>query len=57
MDRYDQLVQGTLDNDLGDPAFVDTGIQVGSDLVILDQLGSIVFLAAIPIGFPTADDP
>ena len=49
MDRHDQLVQRTLDNDLGDPSFIDTGIQVGSDLVVLDQLGSIVFLAAIPV--------
>ena len=57
MDRHDQLVQRALDNDLGDPSFIDTGVQVGSDLVVLDQLGSIVFLAAIPVGFPTADDP
>jgi hypothetical protein len=57
MDRHDQLVQRTLDNYLGDPSFIDTGIQVGSDLVVLDQLGSIVFLAAIPVGFPTTDDP
>jgi hypothetical protein len=57
MDRYDQLVKRTLDNDLCDPSLIDTGIQVGPDLVVLDQLGGIVLLAAIPVGFPTADDP
>jgi hypothetical protein len=57
VDRHDQLVQRTLNDDLGNPAFIDTGIQVGPDLVVFDQLGSIVFFAAIPVGFPTANDP
>src|SRR5579859_1829770 len=57
VDRYDEFIQRTLDHDLGNPPLIDTGIQVGSDLVILDQLGSIIFFAAIPVGFPTADDP
>jgi hypothetical protein len=57
VDRHDQLVQRTLDNDLGNPTLIDTGIQVGPDLVVLDQLEGIVFFAAIPVGFPTANDP
>jgi hypothetical protein len=57
VDRHNQLVQRTLDDDLGNPTLIDTGKQVGPDLVVLDQLGSIVFLAAIPVGFPTANDP
>jgi hypothetical protein len=57
VDRHDELIQRALDNDLGNPALIDTGIQVGPDLVVLDQLGSIIFFAAIPVGFPTANDP
>src|SRR5258708_30159216 len=57
VNRYDQFIVRILDNDLRDPSLIDTGIQVSSDLVILDQLGSIIFFAAIPVGFPTTDDP
>jgi hypothetical protein len=57
MDGNDQLIQRTLDNDLGYPSLVDTRVQVCPDPVILDQLGRIIFFITIPVGFPTADDP
>ena len=38
------LSKRSLNNDLGNTTFVDTGIQVSPDLVILDQLGSKIFL-------------
>ena len=36
MNGYDQFTQCTLDNNLGDSSFIDTCIQVSSDLVIFD---------------------
>jgi hypothetical protein len=57
VDRHDEFIQRALDHDLRDPTLIDTGIQVGPDLVVFDQLGSIIFFAAIPVGLPTANDP
>src|SRR5258708_1147475 len=57
MDRHDQLIQRTFNNDLGNSTFIDTGIQVSPDLIVLDQLEGIIFFAAVPVGFPTSDDP
>src|SRR5690606_12564003 len=56
VDSNDQLAQRALDHDLRNATFIDTGVQVSPDLVVLDQFGSEVFLAAIPVGFPSTDD-
>jgi hypothetical protein len=52
----DELVQSSLDNDLGDATFVDTGSQVSTDLVILDKLDGIILLITVPVTLPSTDD-
>jgi hypothetical protein len=39
MNGNDKLIQRTFDNNLGNTSFIDTGIEVSPDPVILDQLG------------------
>ena len=56
MDGNDQLIQRTLNNDLGNASLVDTGIQVSPDLVVLDQFGSEILFASVPVAFPATDD-
>jgi len=56
MDGNDEFVQCTLDDDLGNTALVDTGIEVTADLVVFDEFAGIVFFATIPIALPSADD-
>src|SRR5947199_4279451 len=56
MDGNDQFTQRALNDDLGNTAFIDAGIQVGPDFVILDQLGSKIFFIAIPVRFLSSDD-
>src|SRR5690606_2964197 len=56
MDGNDQLTQRPFNHYAGNAPFIDTVIQVSPDLVIFDQFGSIIFLAAIPIRVPSSDD-
>ena len=56
MNCNDQFIEGTLDNNFRDTTFVDTCIQLIADLVVFDQLYSIVFFAAVPVAFPTTDN-
>src|SRR5208282_3394798 len=56
MDSNNQFIECALDYDLSNSAFVDTGIQIGPDFVVLNQLVRVIFLATIPVGFPSADD-
>ena len=44
MNGNDQFTQRSFNNNLGNTTFVDTGIQVSSDLVIFDQLLAKSFL-------------
>ena len=57
MNGNDKLIQRTFDNNLGNTSFIDTGIEVSPDPVILDQLGRKIFSVTIPVGLPTTDDP
>ena len=56
MDGYNQFIEGTFDNDFRNATLVDTGIQVGTDLVVLDQSVGLYFLVAVPVTVPTTDD-
>jgi len=46
MDRNDQFIKRTLDNDLSDATLVDTGVQIIPDLVVFDQFFRIFVLLA-----------
>ena len=56
MNGNDQLIKRALNNDLRDTTFVDTGIQVISDLVIFDLLFWIFRFACKPVAVPSTDD-
>jgi len=54
VDGNDNPLQGSLQDKLGHPAVVDTGIEVTADFVIFQNFVGIVF-AAKPVGIPAFD--
>jgi hypothetical protein len=51
-----QLIEGALNYDFGNPSFIDTCIQIIPDLIVFNQLVGIVLFVSIPVAVPSTDD-
>jgi hypothetical protein len=56
MDRQGDALQRTLDHDFRNTAFLNTGVYVFPDFLVLNQLLGKPFTTE-PTGVPAADDP
>ena len=52
----DELVKRSFNNDFRNTAFINTGIKIGSDAIILNQFFRIIPLVSVPVTFPAADN-
>ena len=56
MDGYNELVESTLNHDLGDPALVDTRIEIGSDFIVFYQFDRIISFITELVRLPAPDN-